>query len=105
MISLIGASDILEKARLNFRDQRLALGLTQAGLSRRSGVALATLRKFERTGIISFLSLLQLASVLHYLDPLHKAFDPVKPKFRTIDDVIKANENEEKKKRQRGSIS
>ena len=37
----------------NLRSRRLALELTQAGLSERSGVALATLRKFEQTGAVS----------------------------------------------------
>jgi len=104
-MSLVGAVDVLEKAQAAFRERRLSLGLTQAGLSRRSGVKLATLRKFERTGIVSFQSLLNLANVLGYLDNLYKAFDPIQAKFKTLDDVIKANKNTEKAKPKRGRIS
>ena len=58
--------------RTRFRARRLKLNLTQEGLARRSGVALATLRKFERTGIIAFESLLKLALVLECLGDFDK---------------------------------
>ncbi len=105
MISLINTQDIMDKARVNFRARRLELGLTQAGLSRRSGVALATLRKFERTGSISFSSLLNLALVLDYLDKLDNAFEPIKVKFNTMEDIKKIQKKAKQKKRQRGTIS
>ena len=34
------------------RERRLAMSLTQAGLSKRSGVALPTLRKLEQSGAV-----------------------------------------------------
>ena len=47
----------LSKAKMalsaNLRERRLAMGSTQGGLSKRSGVALATLHKFEQTGSVS----------------------------------------------------
>lgn len=58
--------------RSRFRARRLKLNLTQEGLSKRSGVALPTLRKFERTGIIAFESLLKLALVLECLGDFDK---------------------------------
>ncbi len=105
MNPLISVKDVSKKARTNFKERRLQLNWTQAGLSRRSDVALATLRKFERTGIISFCSLLRLASVLGYLDNLHHAFDPISPNFKSIDDVTATNKIEEKPKRRRGTES
>jgi transcriptional regulator with XRE-family HTH domain len=50
-----------------FKARRLSLNLTQKELSDRSGVAWATLKKFERHGLISLESLLMLAIVLDCL--------------------------------------
>jgi transcriptional regulator with XRE-family HTH domain len=58
--------------RARFRKRRLALNLTQEGLARRSGVTLPTLRRFERTGLIAFDSLLKLALVLDCLGDFDK---------------------------------
>ncbi|MDF1760286.1 MAG: helix-turn-helix transcriptional regulator [Coxiellaceae bacterium] len=101
MVSLIGVRDVLEKASKSFRERRLALGLTQKGLAERSGVNLATLRKFERTGKIAFETLLKLSVVLDYFEPITNAFNPIQTPYRTIDDVLKKQE----KKRQRGRES
>lgn len=53
---------------------RLAQELTQSELARRSDVALATLRYFERTGRISFERLLRLAVTLRALDAFDALF-------------------------------
>lgn len=78
----------LKKARSNFRKQRLKLRLTQEGLSNRSGVKLATLQKFERTGKLSLPAFMELAVVLDYLGPLNEALDPITAPYQTIDDVL-----------------
>ena len=44
------------------------MNLSQAGLAKRSGVNLYSLRRFETTGLIAFDSLLKLALVLECLD-------------------------------------
>ncbi|MBO6765075.1 helix-turn-helix domain-containing protein [Maricaulis sp.] len=46
------------------RARRLDADLTQDGLAARSGVPVATLRKFERTGEIAFVSFIRLAMAL-----------------------------------------
>lgn len=51
-----------------FRARRLAMNLTQRELAERSGVTWASLKRFERQGLIALDSLLKLALVLGCLD-------------------------------------
>ncbi len=86
----------------NMRERRLAMNLTQAGLSERSGVALSTLRKFEQSGAVSVDSLFKLMLVLGGLDDVIKASAPNTSNFRSIDEVLSGKE---RRKRKRGSRS
>jgi transcriptional regulator with XRE-family HTH domain len=54
----------VEGVSARIRAVRLNANLTQAGLAARSGVSLASLRRFETTGQISFESLIRLAQAL-----------------------------------------
>ena len=65
--------------------------LTQEGLAKRSGVALATLRKFERTGTLSLESFLKLHMVLGGLEDILKATQVKDTPFSSIDDVLKSD--------------
>tara|TARA_B100001093_G_C26686171_1_gene952726 strand:- start:160 stop:468 length:309 start_codon:yes stop_codon:yes gene_type:complete len=91
MISLITPSKAQKKLAEQTRARRLQMELTQAGLAERSGVALPTLRKFERTGIISLESFLKLHMVLGGLDDILKATQIKEENFSSIDDVLDAN--------------
>ena len=51
-----------------FKARRLALNLTQEGLSERSGVSWGSLKRFERKGLIALDTLLKLAIVLNCLE-------------------------------------
>lgn len=53
---------------------RLEQNLSQQGLCDRSDVTLASLRRFERTGLIAFDSLLRLANALGRLDDFEDLF-------------------------------
>jgi transcriptional regulator with XRE-family HTH domain len=70
------------------RQRRLAIGLTQAGLSSRSGVALGTLRKFERTGLASTEAFVKLLSVVGGLEAVMEATRPANLPFASIDAVL-----------------
>lgn len=98
MISLITPSKARLKIAQNMRDLRLEKGLTQEGLSMRSGVSLSSLRKFEQKGSISLESLLKLAMVLGNLEKFIKATEPLENKFSSIDDVLKNKENKKPEK-------
>ena len=72
----------------NLRRRRLAMDLTQKGLSERSGVTLGTLRKFERTGSISLEGLLKLMLVVGGIEETVNATAVPETDFTSIDDVI-----------------
>ena len=82
----------------NIRERRLLMELTQEGLADRSGVPLSTLRKFEQKGVISLESFLKLLSVVGDLEEMMNVLKPLKHNFKSIDDVLKS-ENEITKKR------
>ena len=65
--------------------------LTQEGLAERSGVALPTLRKFERTGALSLESFLKLHMVLGGLEDILKATQIKEESFSSIDEVLKSD--------------
>ena len=60
MLSLKTESDMLREVADSLRAHRLALAWRQADLAGRSGVAIATLRRFERSGQIGFQGLARL---------------------------------------------
>jgi transcriptional regulator with XRE-family HTH domain len=55
---------------------RLARGWKQSTLAKRSGVSLASLRRFEESGRVSLQSLLELAFALNRLDDFDTLFQP-----------------------------
>jgi transcriptional regulator with XRE-family HTH domain len=86
--------------RDHLKTKRLNMDLTQEGLASRSGVSLSTLRKFEQSSEISFKSLMKIISILGDIDDLVEYFKPGNhTKFKSIDEVIKANQEKPVKKR------
>jgi len=65
---------------------RLSLNLTQAGLAKRSGVSLGSLKRFEHSGQISLESLLQIALVLDRLTEFGSLLLPASP--QSLDDLL-----------------
>jgi len=89
MISLISTSKAQQKLAENIKDRRLSMELTQEGLAERSGVPLATLRKFEQKGSISLESFLKLLMVVGGLEETINVLKPSKTSFQSIDEVLK----------------
>jgi HTH-type transcriptional regulator / antitoxin HipB len=58
------------------KELRLARGWKQATLAERSGVSLASLRRFEDTGKVSLQHLLSLAFALNRLDDFNTLLEP-----------------------------
>lgn len=98
MISLITPTNAQKKLAEQARARRLQMKLTQEGLAKRSGVALATLRKFERTGTLSLESFLKLHMVLGGLEDILKATQVKDTPFSSIDDVLKSDSNPTRKR-------
>ncbi|WP_200862123.1 helix-turn-helix domain-containing protein [Asticcacaulis sp. AC402] len=89
-LSLSVPSDVLDEMRLRLRALRLSKALTQDELGLRSGVSLGSLKRFERTGQISFESLLRLALVLGRLDDFQRFAESLTPaSILTLDDSEK----------------
>ena len=78
-------SDIGQRAR----KCRLDLGLTQAELAQRAGVALRTLKLFEQTGKVSLEHLVKIAFALNAEAEFEALFPPRPP--QRIEDVIASN--------------
>jgi transcriptional regulator with XRE-family HTH domain len=61
--------------------QRLASNLTRRTLAEKSGVAEASIKRFETTGQISFHSLLKLAFALNCMDDFNRLFAEKPPQI------------------------
>jgi transcriptional regulator with XRE-family HTH domain len=95
------SSKAQKKLAENVRWRRLQMELTQQGLAERSGVPLATLRKFEQKGTISLLSFLKLQMVLGGLEGILQATQIKVTEFSSIDEVLKADNKPMRKRGKR----
>lgn len=80
------------------KQRRLEKGWTQNMLATKSGVSLASYRRFESSGEISLRSLVMLAFALEMTDEFENLFS--RKVYQSIDDIIKA---EQPKQRKRGN--
>jgi len=82
----------------NMKALRLQQGLTQEGLSNRSGVSVSSLRKFEQKGVISLESFLKLSVVLGCVDKVIQATKSLENNFSSIDDVLSVKKDKKPKR-------
>lgn len=68
-------SDLLKETAQKHRNLRKQMGFSQIELAQRSGVSLGSLKRFEQTGKISFISLLKLAHLLGRLADFQPLFE------------------------------
>ena len=87
MLILKTPKEILLEIAERAKNNRLAQNLTQEGLSLRANVSLGSLKRFERTGKISFESLIKIAFALNCLDALENLFINQK-KPLTLDELL-----------------
>jgi len=92
MISLKNESDVLGETAASLRAHRQALGWRQTDLASRSGVAIATLRRFERTGLIGFSGLAKLLVTLGLADGLLDALKPSPAATQSIEAFLAAGQ-------------
>jgi transcriptional regulator with XRE-family HTH domain len=85
-LKLTSPFDVKQDLRLRARQRRLDENLSQEGLSKRSGVSLGSLKRFERTGDISLESLLAVAFALDAETEFEGLFS--NRQYRSIEDVI-----------------
>ncbi len=89
-ITLQSPQEVALALRDRFKDRRLGRNLTQPGLARRSGVNLHSLRRFEKTGLVSFEALLKIALVLDCLDDFDQvaAGETGATEARSLDQIL-----------------
>ena len=86
MLSLVSSpNEVCRELAKRVRHLRVVQGWTQQELARRAGVALSTLRVFERTGKISLERLVMVASTLHAIDPFEALFQP--PVAKSLEEI------------------
>lgn len=78
--------EIAKDIALQEKNKRKRRKITQKELSMRSGVSLASIKRFEQTGEISFVSLLQIAAILDELDSFARLFEGIE--YESIQEVI-----------------
>ena len=89
VLSLKTESDVLKEVAASLRAHRLALCWRQADVAQRSGVAVATLRRFERNGQIGFLGLARILVTLGLADDFLAALKPpATGRFKSIQEFI-----------------
>jgi len=88
MIAFMTPSRAKKALAVNMKEHRLALNLTQVGLSERAGVQLGTLRKFEQSGDISVENLVKLMMIIGGLKKTVAASAPDPVNFASIEEVI-----------------
>lgn len=97
--SLKTPEEIRRNLAARLKALRLTRGWKQATLAERSGVSLASLRRFEESGRISLESLLALAFALHRLDDFDTVFEA--PPAATLAEL---EARETRPRRRRGRI-
>lgn len=85
--------EIIRDISLRVRNKRKLYKLTQQQLSNKSGVSLGSLKRFERTGEISFKSLLKIAFILDSQNDFDNLFKISTNNFKNLKDLLK---NEDK---------
>lgn len=88
MLSLKNETDIVLEARVLIRAHRMALSWRQDDLAKRSGVGIATLRRFENTGRIGVMGLAKLMATLGLADRFLGALKPPSPGPKNIAEFL-----------------
>ena len=76
MLSFIGSDDFARVVAARVRTRRLANNFSRKTLAERTGVSEASIKRFETTGEIAFVSLLKLAFALDALQEFDALFAP-----------------------------
>ena len=79
-------TEIAKEVGARVKVKRKKRKLTQIELSERAGLSLASLKRFEQTGEISFVSLIKIAMVLDELEEFDELF--ARKEYQSIQEVI-----------------
>ncbi len=101
ILSLIGNTPgvMMEEIAQRVKQRRLEMGSTQKMLATKAGVSLASYRRFELSGEISFRSLVMLAFALEMTEEFEALFS--RQVYRNIDAMIEASQPYHRKRGKR----
>ncbi len=85
IVDIKTAAEIHQDIAAAAKTRRIALNITQAELSSRSGVAIATLKRFEQGGHASLTTVLTVAECLNALEEFKTLFPA--PEATTLDEI------------------
>ena len=85
---ILAPREILKAIAMNEKACRKRAGYTQQELAERSGVNLASLRRFEQKGEIALSSLMKIAIVLRAQDEFLSLFPSIR--YKSIKEIINA---------------
>lgn len=83
--ALYSAADLQEAVRASARARRIGLRMTQQDLASRSGVPIATLKRFEQRGEASLSTVMAIAEALDALEGFRGLFPAIEAK--TLEDL------------------
>ncbi len=92
MRSLLTAEDVLIAASDAIKDRRIRLRWRQIDLAKESGVAPVTLRRFERTGKITFEGFAKVAAAVGLAEGLVQLFRKRDEEVSSVADFVKQGE-------------
>lgn len=75
-VMLKSPADVQRDIAARARERRLFYNITQQELAERTGVSLGSIRRFEKTGLISLSALLEIALVLDCMEVFEGLFPP-----------------------------
>lgn len=89
MIIFKTTTDIQRELASGVKKLRLSRGYTQRDLAKHSGVKFGTIQKFEQTGQISLVSLINIAKTLNFVDALVASISQEEMEFTSMDQLLK----------------
>lgn len=92
------SNSVMQHIKESFKEKRLSFDLSQEGLSKKSGVSLGSLKRFETTGQISLESLLKLSVILDCLDDFLNIANKKEENINSIDEILNKEQNKTKKR-------
>lgn len=91
LLNILMPVDIIKLTATRLKAIRKRKKITQQELSSKSGVSLSSLKRFEHTGDISYLSLVKLACALEVEDELKNLFQEVP--YNSIEEILNEKKN------------
>ena len=88
--------EIAEKIVKNFKARRLELNITQAELSKKSGVSLGSVKRFESKAQISLKNLLMLAVIINSTDRFLELFS--QKQYKSINELTELTKAKKRKR-------